>query len=196
MNRIDADNKELADQAQTGVAILELALILPVLVFCVFAGLEFARALQKMEIAAALSREAASIAYRNCAADPAGDPSYTEHWNDTAYIVACLTAARDEVLDIGTALTDRVDIIVNLYREDAAHTMVQYSTGAIDPVKHSTKFAVAGGTTVTGGNGAVTLHRRSYVVTGEAYVPFQTIIGFVWKSFRAIPQEFYDATIL
>ena len=62
---------------ERGVAMVELALVFPVLALVVFMGIEFSRALQRIEMASALSREAASIAYREAVANPAGDPTLT-----------------------------------------------------------------------------------------------------------------------
>lgn len=51
---------------ERGTAILELALIAPLLLFLVFAGLELSRVLDRAQWATQLSREVASISYREC----------------------------------------------------------------------------------------------------------------------------------
>jgi hypothetical protein len=54
-------------EQQRGGVLLELVLILPMLIFIAVLGVEFARQLRYTKIAMGLSKEAANLAYRECA---------------------------------------------------------------------------------------------------------------------------------
>jgi Flp pilus assembly protein TadG len=182
-----------------GAAILELAFVLPVLVLVVFGGIEFSRALQRMQIATALSREIASLAYRDPIADPAGDPD--KGGKDAQAILDQLNRSAIDVTNLAQKLVPGSEILVSVYRYDPTaptNTTVDFHSNL--PGKYSTRFSwLDRNNGIVGskiGSQEKRLNTRGYLVVGESYVPYTSILSFVWSMLNQPPQVFYDATVL
>ncbi len=123
-----------------GVAILELVIILPLLVLVVLVGIDYSRALQRMQIAAALSREAASIGYREFVADPAGDPTRSLQMDPAAGNATTYWDELDAKVKNAQALIDLrnstrrirglecVELRINVLRSDRDNNVLLWKT--------------------------------------------------------------------
>lgn len=85
--------------SEQGAAILELALVLPVLFVLFFASLELVRALEAKNAIAIFSREAAHSVYSNCLELDTKDV----FGNDATYIADCVQAEGQSLYDIANS---------------------------------------------------------------------------------------------
>lgn len=185
-----------------GAAILELAFVLPILVLVVISGIEFSRGLQRMQIATALSREVASIAARECYYDIAGDP--TQKALEEQALLSCLNGCALSIRNVAQRLAPGSEILVGVYAYDstvAANQALDFHSAVLG--QNSTKFAwkdasagLVGGTIGSQVKLLTSRPPRGNIYVGEAYVPYRSIVNFVWSMLGQPPQVFYDVTVI
>lgn len=164
--------------AQRGSVLLELALALPVIILLSFLSIETARSLRYVQVAATLSREVASLAYRDCIGD------------QDQKLVFCLRRVRDEVLGYANNLVDDSELIVSMYTYDGttAERATSYEAGV------SSQYNLSG-TTITGLNDVNFLTNQRIVVIGEVTVPYEPLVPRLSEAFN-LGEDLYDATVL
>lgn len=211
-----APKRQREPSPETGTAILELAIVLPVLVLLALGAIEFSRALQHMQVAVAASRELASLVYRDCAADPAGDPQASAP--NQAEILHKINQHIDDVkanftenLYPGTELRValfRRNPTTNTYQEytSFSHTSTTNCTSTV--CFHGSTFThpvsvhdphtntIGQGVRITRGGVDTDISQRDIITVAEAFVPYQAIFSQFLGLFDFDPTGFYDATIL
>ena len=189
-------------ESQTGNALLELALVLPLLLAFFAAGVEFTRALRYYEFASALSRVLASVAFRQCSGRNAQDTG------------PCLDRLRAPLEAGARQLVAGTQLPIGIYDYD--ETSGQYRRLGLSPVAAdtgtsnviATRFGIVGGapiagiagtsqgTAVSGQIGATTVRNNRVVAISETFIPYSPMIQAVLGIFSAKAGLLYDATIL
>ncbi len=204
MTRIASTNR---DRFESGVALLELAIILPLLVFIVFNALEFARLSRVIQVSVVLAREAVSWSYRSC-----GDFDEPGGWSlSVQRTTECLqkvvntgdtSPAAPSILSLARQLEPAGDfsIIVSVYRSGESGGPLRLVSIAGEEADRGrvTRFQAVGNEL----QGPVTLdaaavRRRGRIAVAEIYYPFFPI-------FRGVPTlgsvlgrfDYYDAALL
>lgn len=199
------------DSGAKGHAILELAICLPFLVGVSFAGIEFARALQHVQMATHFSNELASQILRDCL-------SHDEvNWR------LCLDTYREVHRDFAERIHPGTQVIVSSYAWDSntrsykrlgisprgagfggdkvngiwqTKLGVAQAVPMVDPVRGSPLSGTLEGSTLTGALRASTLQNHGTLIIAEAYVPFKSIIPGFAGIFSFAPEAFYDITAI
>ncbi len=169
---------------ECGIAIVELALILPLLLIITLASLELIRESTSVKIAVQLSREAANLAYREC----------VNRINSPDEAVECLSLCQQEVMQRARdTIGSNVTVILSYYTTDTAAAPLLWRLAEVgSSVTYPTKYTAA------------TLAPHSYIATkpdqpiviGEVYVPYTAVIRAVGGFFHNSDGAAYDATIL
>lgn len=187
---------------EKGIAMLEFVVILPLLLGLSIAALELSRSLRHAQLASTLSREVASIAYRECTNLP---PPET---------MSCLEQIATPLTDFAQRLIPNSLVIVSVYALDDSSGVEVLQRRGIFPLQASdgtvgvsqTKNSITNGVAMDGVQGSqqgttfsgvveeewVREHRM--VVIGEAYVPFVPVLPFAGGLFVTGDLEFYDAS--
>jgi len=212
-------NKPAKDES--GAVMLEFALVFPIMLLIVFSGIEYSRCFRNMQMAASLSREAASVAYRDCASDLPGDQ--LDH---------CIRTAREDIEKLASNLNEGSKIVISVYGrdsgtmdrlsispsigtdlgqvgDDGSGVYTQYVDHDNDPLTAPvnsgsdldnlyfdyTRFNLQGsGIAGISDNNIINGHRR--IVVAEAWVPFQALLPGYASITNFFSDNFYDATVL
>lgn len=180
MNRSNSANPKLPGgslrrDSACGAAFVELAITVAVVLFLIFAGLEFSRALRTIEVASLISREAASVAFRDCAADR-GDK-----------LSACLELTRQDIESLGRQISNgEVDVVLSFFQP--------LPDGSISRVA----FAASGRAASTVDQTLIgdVARRQRLLVVAEAYVSFQSVFSNKRRVLWFRPARLYDLTII
>lgn len=182
----------------------EFAMVIPLILAFSFAGIEFCRSLRYSQLASSLSREGASIAYRECGSMSASDTA------------SCLQGLQSSIQQFGTTLIPGTQLILSVYQYDDVAGAGEYSRVGISPVSATdgtsgitqTRYTIPLGVPIDGVAGSLRgssmsgnidptiLKKHRTMVISEVYVPFSSIVGGVLSLFRFDPGGFYDVTIL
>ncbi len=168
-------SREISPQrlTQKGQAILELAMVLPVLIIIGFTGIEFSQALRTKQLSRTLSREAASMAYRDCSL------------SSGVRTVDCLNQVRASVMQ-SASLRPGTNVVLTMYESSP-------NINRFGPTGGSSRFSM--GDLNTSGNSVGDLIRSQKVaVVAEVEVRHNSALIFLPFSFGT--RLFYDATIL
>jgi len=180
---------------EKGAVLIEFAIVWPIMFLIVFSGIEYSRSFRNMQMAASLSREAASVAYRDCASDIPGD----EH------LSPCLIRVRNNIERLAENLNEGSKIVISVYGIDS---------GSMERLGISPSIGNGLGTdldnlyfdysrfspTASGINGNIDVdanfdgHRR--IVIAEAWVPFQPLLPGYASIANFLSDNFYDSTVL
>lgn len=161
---------------------VEFAMVVPLILGILAAGLELSRSLHYLQIAATLSREAASISYRECLAD---QPPKSQ---------ACLDHEQQRLRRLAGSVGEGIEIIISIYEFDEA-TGEFRRLGTSGTGQYGSKFNVVGNT-MQGGIDDTVLRSHRRVSIGEVYVPYRPIIPYVGGLFGIDARGYYDATII
>jgi hypothetical protein len=206
---------------ENGAILLEFAMVWPVMALIVFAGIEYSRCFRNMQMAASLSREAASLAYRDCGSDLPG-----------THLDFCVNEKRLEIESLAENLNEGSKIVISVFGRDTGNldrlsispslgndagqledvgggVFQQYTDHDSDENTPSilngsdlnnlyfdyTRFGLAGGQ-ISGNinNGNLNDHRR--IVIAEAWVPFQPLLPGYSAITDFLSDNFYDSTVL
>lgn len=164
---------------ESGLAMLELALALPIVLIISFVSIETARSLRYVQVASTLSREVASLAYRDCVGDK------------DEKLMFCLRNVRDEVLGYANNLIGGSEVIVSMYTYDGttAKDETSYEAG------ESSQYTLAG-TAISGLTDTNFLTNQRIVVIGEVYIPYEPLVPRLSSAFNLGAKDYYDATVL
>ena len=175
--------------SERGNAILELALVLPVIAAIALGGLEYSRALKWMQISATLSRESASIAYRDCSM-----------MRDDAnilgpqYLTICLQRVRSTVAQQVQESAPNAMIILSLYDFDG---VIEQEALVGGNATFSSKYDPVSMNNDINGHLSQTVVENDFIVISEVYLPYKPIVpGLAEFIFLSESGAFYDATII
>jgi hypothetical protein len=189
-----------------GHAILELALVLPVLGLLALGGIELSRAMITTQIATSLSKQIATIAYRECIADKATVKS-ADSTNQTLYYnpTACIQAVGDSLKNTQQIhkIAPGTEYIISMYSYDGTATNpvsddlggpLKWGAGASAPVSDS-KFTTGNFSDASGVYGAA-LKKYETLIIAEVFVPYESVFRRVLNIFFFEPGVIYATTIL
>lgn len=213
-------------RSQSGGAILEFAMVMPILLSLSFAGFEFSRSLKIVQIGSTLSREAANLAFRRCVAE-----SGTE-------LNTCLQNVADETVNFSRVAVPNVTIILSLWLHDpskpletrtdrlsiAASTSSNTFTGGQVALNNNKLCNAAvpdvnkpfsrickqnsngteikfrnidgAGSSSTAFTPAAILANHRLLIIAESYIEYQPVVGVIGKILNIQGQRYYDATML
>jgi hypothetical protein len=162
--------------AESGLAIVEFAMTIPIFILIALCGFEFADAMRDKQIAQALGRAAARQAL-----------ACTATKNDTAEqrTTACLSYARSHVLDQAARVAPTADIRLSMYTKYPGESIVRQAAvgGAPDPMLQAEHLAATDSLSVT-------LNKQQVVVLAEVIMTRSIIFQ------RFGIGTLYDATIM
>lgn len=224
MNLIRKKFKRL-NASQTGGAILEFAIVIPILLALSFGGFEFSRSLKIAQVGSTLSREAANLAFRRCATETG------------ASLTSCLQTVADDTVNFSRVTLPNVSIVLSVWAYDpsldasqqtqqtsivAATSSTTYNATDItgnsnSDCKIATNLArpfskickrSPGGTPINfrkpdGKSGSAVfftppniLENHGLIISAESYIEYQPIVGAIGNILNIQGQRYYDATII
>jgi Flp pilus assembly protein TadG len=170
----------------SGSVLIELAIVLPIIVFIALGSVDIAQAIRASKAAATLSREMASIAFRECSIE----------------IAECTTAFSDVgafkgIADVATAVHNHAKISA-IYWSDNDTTTNNCKTGQSISFTSATdakfpKYAASALKTICTDRLNGQTERR--VAVGEAFIPYDPIMPFMSNVVGA-NGGFYDEMVL
>jgi hypothetical protein len=187
-----------------GHAVLEFALVLPLLGLLALGGIELSRALITTQIATSLSKQIATTAYRACIADIAmlkatPPPAHLEYYNPED----CMQNVGQELNSSGQldTVAPGVEFTLSMYIYDAGAGGVEndpfvrtWKSGAGIIVSKSNFYpALFQGPSSIYGQAA---QAYEALVIAEVYVPYSSVFKRVLNIFYFDPGEIYAVTIL
>jgi hypothetical protein len=166
-----------------GVALVELALAVPVMITLVFVALQLSHSLRYSEVLSTASREAANAAFRDCASS-----------NNAG---ACLSGPLGQVNSFLAGLLPEADVIISVYAMDAAGSVTRLGfTGASDngarlqtPHRHFSRYSAAA---VQAGISALRPDNRPVVIS-EVFYNFDPMVNTPLAGLNIM--ELYEKTI-
>jgi Flp pilus assembly protein TadG len=187
-----------------GHAILEFALVLPLICLLGFAGIELSRALNTLEVATALSKEMASIAYRDCVADPVTVSGQVRQANDQQKFSQqqCLQDVRQDLNSRIRTIAPDAEFVISIYTYDSVNGYLQPAyTAQGNPNTNifqynQYKFTVNRFSSNPSGTLAQALREYDVLVIAEVYLPFESYLGRALPTFTFNPGVIYASTIL
>lgn len=188
-------------ETNRGGAFLELLLVFPILCLIAFAGIEYARALDQLQIAVNASREIANVAFRDCIVDAVQARRSTQapHFNQNE----CLASARSSLLSDQqiAAIFPGLEFSLSVYSFDPATNVVTRDGTAnfgTQCIGASQDCASRYSTTVFAERPALGDALREYgtVVIAEVYLPYNALLSGATPMFQFTPRVIYGTTIL
>ncbi len=176
---------------EPGHAFIEILLILLILGAIAFCGLEFVRSLRHSQVAATLSREAASVAFRDCTASNTPVP--------------CLDREKQQVAKIANSLFPGGEVIISLLTYDQITNKFVLVARSTLTGPYASKFGLTLpgpkiGTALTGIladiNVVSAIKSNRTTVVAEVFLPYDAIVKGIPKMFSYDPDVFYDITIM
>ncbi len=163
---------------QSGSAMIECALVLPVILLIIFGGFELANGLSAIQAANFLSREVAVVAYRDCAFD---NSSATATTPATSYLNAetCLNAVVTKYQNETAPIMPDTNFALSLYTISGS---VVTRTAGVESGGVSSRY------TTTNFNSSAdalnqaftaTLNQHRIVVVSEVFVPRESVRGSI-----------------
>jgi hypothetical protein len=163
-------------------------IVLPIALMVLCLALEVGRCLETIQMASTLSREAASIGFRECAADRAPKTEY------------CLQQVSEIVQTYAQSVAAGAAVSVSVYAYDTANGTMARAVWNSDPA-YPTRYAW-NDSTIIGTSGAAPdlypdLHtEQRVVVIGEAFIPFAPMLPGISHAFSITSGLYYHATVL
>jgi hypothetical protein len=169
-----------------GMALAELAMVLPLLVL-IFAGtVEYSRMFSAKEIMALAAREAANKAFRECF-----DTQQSMCTNSQTRLDACLNYYAGEIFEVVKKVLPSVTLTVSMYTLDQKTGFPNRIGITFDPANNNsteTRFDSA----IVEGNLKQVLQKQNVVVISEVFYDFPVLFRFDF-----IPKvQLYEAAIL
>ncbi len=176
--------------SDAGHAFIELAIVIPVLFGIAIIGLDLARSLSVRQIANALTREAASMAYRDCSSET----------NDEK-IESCLEGVRDFIAARSNVAGGTAQVILALYDGQSGAIVRRGRVG--DSVDASSSRVQYGDSEIPANSAlGAAIISHEIVISAEILVPFEPLLAGILpfadgKEFSlGSAYEIYDATIM
>lgn len=172
---------------QRGVAIMEFAILLPLLAMISIASLELVRTSGALKVAVQMSREAANIAFRDCIG--VGEPTNAE---DRQLLLTCLNERRAVTNTFNQSWgRPGIEVLLSYYEvvEKNGVPVVEYwgtSSSGVYPTKFDASKLLTEITKLPG----------ERIVVAEVYVPHRAIVPGIAGLFHYDPDFLYDLTVL
>lgn len=158
---------------QSGIALVEFALVLPVLVLIAFGCAEFGRILQETQTAVFFSREVARTAYRLCGAERGASAQ------------VCLNEVLSEHQAALNQIHPAAEVVVSSFQRVESTPSINSNTSPQNPA-HSSRYNASNIRNLV-------LYRSSapllfaapgqIVIVGEAFIPHNSIVPFISNVF-------------
>ncbi len=187
-----------------GHALLELAIVLPLLWTLMVAGVEFGRALNRYQVALSLSQQITRSAYRECIVD-AGDFASSQlkdagKHNPLFEPNTCLARIRDSFSASVTNIAPDAEFFISMYRNQSdtvtrdGFVFFQGAAPRYNTKLNEDQFRTIGAQ----GSGDLGRALKDYeiLIIAEIYVPHNAIIGNFLDYFFTDSGALYAATIL
>ena len=175
---------------EKGHALVELAIVLPILVIVSFIGIEMSRSIQFSTASVTFSREIASLAFRNCAGETLTSADAMVRTQ------LCIEAERARIEAVAREAFPGTELIVSFIAyDDTTSKFNLVSAQGVSPAHTSTIAVGLGGSTVNGGLDNDVIKKHKLVVVGEAYVPYQSVVGTI-GTFTYDPTVFHERTVM
>jgi hypothetical protein len=171
---------------ERGIALVEFAIIVPVLFAIIFGGIELARALRVQKMVSTMSREVANIAFRECT--PALEP-----------VQACLENVVERVVPLSSPGMSEVIVIVSVYRVNPVTGFVEQAgtargfADASDPEPNLQSRICLSGCLENLNSSLV--RDAGMIAVGEVYSRFTPIVGIIPNYLWFNPERLYEATV-
>lgn len=188
-------------RTERGGAYIELLLAFPILCTCIFAGLEYSRALNQLQVAVSSSREIANVAFRNCIADAvqARRSAQAAEFDQTT----CLSAARTELVNAQqiNAIFPGLEFRLAAYSYDPAANAISadgsasYGSACVgNSADCNSRYSVAAFTD----NPLLKDAAQQYgtLVVAEVFIPYNGLLSGATSMFHFTPKVIYGTTIL
>ena len=194
--------------ASQGAAILELALIIPLILLLILGTVEISRVMRASQIANQLSEEASNSIYRECSdfLEPAGETS-SDTLNRTSQCVQDTYNKEFAPLIAQLARPGAIRIVLSIYREVAGPIVQRFALINDGAAPTSTKFSASGNTIATtltnvGGGGTVVIdaafmaaHQR--VAIAEVFIQVDPLLNIIpILNTAVIGGKYYAASVL
>lgn len=180
---------------EAGHAYVEMALVFPILLVISYAGLEYSRSLRYVQVATMLSREAASIAFRECVWEKEGPKA-----------AACLSGVRESLDNFGEERFKGAEIILSLYSYTGPPDTCDRDIRLVAVVgqdRFNSRFGIKSGEENGGNIGSEAIRFDKQVlcdnralIIGEVYIPYNAILRIIPGFFYYNPKEFYGVAIM
>ena len=155
---------------ERGVAVMEFAIVIPLFLFLVIGGLEYAKQLERKQWASQLSREVASMSYRSCGGLRGVDMSLcVEKW------------VLDPIKKTASALAPGTEFVVALYTYDSTRPVRVREEAVAGSNKYLTNFRNSGflesrlnweSANRVPNTVGLSLRENEMIVVASAYIPF------------------------
>ena len=165
--------------SEAGNVIVEFAIIVPVILIIAFGALDISRAMRVKQIAQTLSRESASLAYRDCSVDTGTTTT------------DCLDLVQQRMTNRAGALLPGSEIILSLYSYDpVGGNITQYG-----PTGGTSKYTLTR-LNSAGDNVGTMIRAQREVVIAEIHAPYTSFFAPSARMFQLGSRIFYDVSIL
>lgn len=183
-----------ANDNEQGVAMLEVAILLPLVFLFVFGGLEYSRTLERSQWVSQLSREVANVTYRECAASTG------------PVLNACIrTKVLIPLTSQAHTLAPGTEFVVAVFSYDENDGSVT-EEGIEGSQTYTGKFRDAGFTVQqltsqaqaqTTGTPGMALRENRLIVVSTAYSPMQTFVRRIAPGISLIfPEVLVSSTVI
>lgn len=170
---------------EKGGALIEFAMLMPLLLLLAIGGAEIGRAISAREAAIALSKAAANQAFRECTHMTQGK------------MTLCLNDIRNQFQTFASQVFPGTSVVVKVFTWDpdtGAGIEAQSATGGkVSQFDYNASSGLLTSHPSTISNSIV--QQRRILVVGEAYVPFDHIAPYTAQIFDVTNGEYYESTI-
>lgn len=185
-------NKKVQD---SGVVILEFAMVLPTVLLFVFASLEISRTLQKIEIATAISLEAATMVFTETTLS--GEYEYSSPTDQQQAFRNQLQKSLKTLQQHASRMSNGAEIVVSRFALKADDSGLEVRSASLLSLNgRLSRFSISG-KNVTNGDLSITLDaQRPFLVIAEVFVPFTPLAPGLFLVASIEDGVYYDATII
>ena len=176
---------------ESGVALIELAVVVGLFVMLILGGFEFSAALRKHEAASALSRQVAASGFRECSAE-----------SDDQVLAACLQGVIDRMTAfIGRSLPG-TQIVLHSYRNDVPTSTCPATFSASALVSNGSlpsRVVVQDNThqrTARVSIDSGTVCDNGVLIVAEVFVPYENGLFGIARWIADNEQVFYNVTAI
>lgn len=176
----NSDQNRAITLEQSGSVLLEFTLVLPLILGIIFASTEYIGALRITQFGTTISREASSMAFRECSGDI------------PRKIEGCLDLIRERIETFADKVEENTEVIISVYEFEDGKA-VQLGMSKKSDGKNVSKFNI-NSPLVIGDGEILSSHKR--LILAESFVPSRQIIkgiGFMKFSFSKYT---HDVTVI
>ena len=165
--------------AQHGAAYVELAMLLPLIIFLIYSAIELSSIIKTQQIVALLSRDAANNAFRKCADEAT-----------QAAVLTCLTSEKNDLLSKAVPVYGNFDLILGVYRLETPTGSVYANTGS---TLNSTRFPQT--RFVAADDLSPLVVKQRVIATSEVFYTYNALIPWVGSLVNQSGKVLYEATL-